>query len=200
MASIRKSRLAVLDAAIFFIIFTIGLMGILTIYSATQGGEPDKGMTLYQKQALWWGLGLVGMIIVVLIDQRHIEHYAYAIYAFSLALLAYVLVFGRTIAGSKRWLELGPLQFQPSELIKITMILALAKYFQRYGKDENYSLDQLIIPFFIFFVPFMLVLMEPDLGTSIILLLIFFSVILFLGLTQQSILALILIGLASLRL
>ncbi len=198
MANIRTGRMAFFDAAIFFIIFSIGVMGILTIYSATQGTPHREGISIYQKQMIWWGLGFIGMLVVVLIDSRHIEHYAYAIYGFSVMLLAYVLFFGRTIAGAKRWVELGPLQFQPSELMKVTMVLALAKYFQRHGRDDNYSLYQLTVPFLIFFVPFLLVLLEPDLGTSLVLLLIFFSIIFFLGLTGRSILTLFLVGMASL--
>lgn len=197
MVGIKTSRFTTFDVSLILVLFAVGLLGTLTLYSSTQGAPPAGGMPTHQKQVVWWGLGLVGMLGIVLIDYRHFEHYAYLIYACSLCLLVYVLGMGRSISGAKRWIELGPVQFQPSELIKITMTLALAKYFHHHGKETRYNLFELTIPFLIFAVPFVLILLEPDLGTAIILLLIFFSIVLFLGLTRGSIIVLFVAGLAS---
>ena len=200
MERFKTSRFTSFDIALVSTLLAISLLGILTLYSAMQGSAPEGGMPPHQKQLIWWGLGLMGMLIVILIDYRHMEHYAYAIYAFSLLLLVYVLVMGRSISGAKRWIELGTLSFQPSELIKITMILALAKYFHHRAKQGRYNLFELVVPFLIFVVPFVLVLLEPDLGTAIVLLLLFFSIVLFFGLSQGSIIVLAIGGLASLPL
>jgi rod shape determining protein RodA len=200
MEKLKTSRFTSFDISVVAALLAIALLGILTLYSAMQGSAPQGGMPPHQKQLIWWGLGLMGILIVILIDYRHMEHYAYAIYAFSLLLLVYVLVVGRSISGAKRWIELGPLSFQPSELIKITMILALAKYFHHRAKQGRYNLFELVVPFLIFLVPFVLVLLEPDLGTSIVLMLLFFSIVLFFGLSQGSIIVLAIGGLASLPL
>ena len=80
------------------------------------------------------------------------------------------------------------------------MILALAKYFHHRAKQGRYNLFELVVPFLIFLVPFVLVLLEPDLGTAIVLLLLFFSIVLFFGLSQGSIIVLAIGGLASLPL
>lgn len=200
MEKLKTSRFTSFDISLVAALLAIGLLGLLTLYSAMQGSAPQGGMPPHQKQLIWWGLGLMGILIVILIDYRHMEHYAYAIYAFSLLLLVYVLVMGRSISGAKRWIELGPLSFQPSELIKITMILALAKYFHHRAKQGRYNLFELVVPFLIFLVPFVLVLLEPDLGTSIVLMLLFFSIVLFFGLSQGSIIVLAIGGLASLPL
>ena len=200
MEKLKTSRFTSFDISLVAALFAIGLLGILTLYSAMQGSAPESGMPPHQKQLIWWGLGLMGVLIVILIDYRHMEHYAYAIYAFSLLLLVYVLVMGRSISGAKRWIELGPLSFQPSELIKITMMLALAKYFHHRVKQGRYNLFELVVPFLLFLVPFVLVLLEPDLGTAIVLLLLFFSIVLFFGLSQGSIIVLAIGGLASLPL
>jgi rod shape determining protein RodA len=200
MEKLKTSRFTSFDISLVAALFAIGLLGILTLYSAMQGSAPEGGMPPHQKQLIWWGLGLMGILIVILIDYRHMEHYAYAIYACSLLLLVYVLVMGRSISGAKRWIELGPLSFQPSELIKITMTLALAKYFHHRAKQGRYNLFELVVPFLIFLVPFVLVLLEPDLGTAIVLLLVFFSIVLFFGLSQGSIIVLAIGGLASLPL
>jgi rod shape determining protein RodA len=200
MATLKTNRFTSFDLAVILALLGIGLLGTLTLYSTTQGNTSEGGFLPHQKQLIWWGLGLVGMLIIVLIDYRHMEHYAYAIYACSLALLVYVLVLGRTISGAKRWIELGPVQFQPSELIKITMTLALAKYFHHRSKRSSYNLLELTVPFLIFLLPFVLVLLEPDLGTAISLLLLFLSIVTFFGLSQGSILVLLTAGLASLPL
>jgi rod shape determining protein RodA len=200
MEKLKTSRFTSFDISLVAVLFVIGLLGILTLYSAMQGSTPEGGMPPHQKQMIWWGLGLTGILIIILIDYRHMEHYAYAIYACSLLLLVYVLVMGRSISGAKRWIELGPLSFQPSELIKITMTLALAKYFHHRAKQGPYSLFELVVPFLIFLVPFVLVLLEPDLGTAIVLMLLFFSIVLFFGLSQGSIIVLAIGGLASLPL
>jgi rod shape determining protein RodA len=198
MEKLRTSRFTSFDAALAAALLAIALLGTLTLYSAMQGSAQEGGgMPPHQKQMIWWGLGLLGMLVVVLIDYRHIEHYAYAIYACSLFLLVYVLVMGRPISGARRWIELGSIQFQPSEIIKITMTLALAKYFQHHAKQGPYNLLELSVPFLILLAPFVLVLLEPDLGTAILLLLIFFSIVLFLGLSKGSLLTLVAGGLAS---
>jgi rod shape determining protein RodA len=200
MEKLKTSRFTSFDISLVATLFAIGLLGILTLYSAMQGSAPEGGMPPHQKQLIWWGLGLLGILIVILIDYRHVEHYAYAIYVCSLLLLVYVLVMGRSISGAKRWIELGPLSFQPSELIKITLTLALAKYFHHRAKQGRYNLFELIVPFLILLAPFFLVLLQPDLGTAIILLLLFFSIVLFLGLSRGSMIVLAIGGLASLPL
>jgi rod shape determining protein RodA len=198
VANLKTTRFTLFDTTLLLVVFAIGLIGILTLYSTTQGGSEDRGVPVYQKQAIWLALGILAMLTVILVDHRHMDHYAYAIYLVSILFLLYVLLFGRSIAGAKRWIELGPIRFQPSEFIKITMTLALAKYFQNNPREGKYSLSQLRIPFLLFVIPFCLVLLEPDLGTAIILLLIFLSICLFLGLTTPSIYVLLFVGIASL--
>jgi rod shape determining protein RodA len=200
MAKLKTSRFTYFDVTLVAALLAIGLIGTLTLYSAAPETSHGGAMPPYQKQLIWWGLGLMGILLVVLIDYRHMEHYAYAIYGISLLLLVYVLLMGRSISGAKRWIELGPIQFQPSELIKITMILALAKYFHHRVKQGRYNLFELVVPFLIFLAPFMLVLLEPDLGTAIVLLLLFLSIVLFFGLSRGSIITLVIGGLASLPL
>jgi len=196
MAVLKKKRFRFFSAFFLLILFLLCLLGGATLYSATQGGEGYR-IPLHHKQAAWCGLGLVGMIFLAWISNRQLEHYAYAIYGFSLLLLVFVLLFSRSIAGAQRWIELGPLHFQPSELMKLTMVMALAKYYHHHPRDGGYTLWQLKVPFLIFLVPFFLVLLQPDLGTAIILLLLFSCIILFVGLTRGSFLVLLGLGAAS---
>jgi len=199
MPSLKTSRFRFFGTFFLLILFLLCLMGGATLYSATQGGEGYR-IPLHHKQAAWCGLGLLGMLLLVWISNRQLEHYAYASYVFTLFLLVFVLLFSRSIAGARRWLDLGPLHFQPSELMKLTLIMALAKYFQHNVREGGYSLWQLKGPMALFAVPFLLVLLQPDLGTAIILLLLFGSILLFVGLTRGAFLTLLGLGLASIPL
>jgi rod shape determining protein RodA len=112
-------------------------------------------------------------------------------------MLIYVLVGGRTIAGSKRWIDFGFINFQPSELAKISIIIVLAKYFSENHKPTGYTIKDIIVPFIIIIIPAVLILKEPDLGTSLITLSIFFTVLIFVGLKLKSFINIMLVLLSA---
>ena len=198
MAEIRKSRLTSFNWILFGLILFITAIGLLTLYSATGSGTgPAEGMPLYVKQLLWLALGVAVLAALLFIDYRVIEHYGYLIYGLTLLMLVYVLVFGRSISGARRWIDAGPLQFQPSEFVKLSFILALAKFFHNRDHPEHYTVLRLSMPILFFCVTFVLVLLEPDLGTAMILSLVFFSMVLFVGLKKSNLVALILVGILA---
>jgi len=114
-------------------------------------------------------LGLGILIAVALIDIRIWMNLAYPAYAVALILLIGVAFMGHTGKGAERWLELGPLQLQPSELMKISMILALARYLHGLSVEDVSKPLKLAIPLAMIGLPVMLVLMQPNLGTATIL-------------------------------
>jgi len=175
------------DWTLLVLVLVICAIGIINIYSAVFSiGE--RQMPLYLKQIQWVFLGSFFMLIVFLIDYREINEVAYVIYGISVALLVVVFLYGYTTHGSQRWIYLGGFSFQPSELMKLTIILALSRYFDDHKSNEPYSLKELFIPFLIIIVPFLLILKQPDLGTALIIMIIFASIILFIGLHWKSIL------------
>jgi rod shape determining protein RodA len=105
-----------------------------------------------------------------------------------------VMGYGMITSGAQRWIRIGSLSFQPSEFVKISLIMALAKFFHRPPHREGYTLRNLPLPFFFVFLPIVLILKQPDLGTAIILLLIFVSVLIFVRIRWSSLLT---IGLAG---
>jgi rod shape determining protein RodA len=119
---------------------------------------------------------------------------AYIVYTVALVLLLMVMVYGIITSGAQRWVRVGSLSFQPSEFVKISLILALAKFFQRPPHPKGYSLKQILFPFLLLLLPVALILKQPDLGTAIILLLVFFSVLIFVKIRWSSLLT---IGLAG---
>jgi rod shape determining protein RodA len=115
-------------------------------------------------------------MLVTSIDYRHYERFGYALYAFGIVLLVLVFVLGKDIRGSSRWIYIGSFSLQPSEFMKLFLIIAVAKYLHDDPKTERRTLRDLAIPAVIAAVPMMLILAQPDLGTALILMLIFVTI------------------------
>ena len=173
------------------LIFVIALIGIATVYSATY---TQKGpSSLYFKQLVWVALGLIVMCCAIIVDYHTVARYAYVLYAASLMLLVLVMVIGKTGMGAQRWLAIGPFAFQPSELAKLSVTLALARYFAEDPKRGGYGLKDLAIPGIMVLVPLVLVLKQPDLGTALMLLLTSSLIVMIAGLRVRSVLIVLVI-------
>ena len=181
------------DWTLLGIVMTIASIGILNLYSISASGEA-WGTPFYLKQFSWVLIGLVIMGVVAFVEYRYYSDFAYPIHACALFLLIVVMVFGMITSGAQRWIRIGSLSFQPSEFVKISLIIALAKFFQRPPDREGFNLKDLPIPFLLLIVPMGFILKQPDLGTAIILFLILFSVLLFVKVRWSSLLTLGLIG------
>jgi rod shape determining protein RodA len=162
------------------VILTLALMaiGIVNLFSATVA-MPGEGMPLYLRQLLWFGVGGLLGLLVFAIDYRYYEELAYPFYLLVLVFVLFVLVYGLIVGGGQRWIKIGFFYFQPSELMKIALILALAHYFAQHERKEGYRLRDLIIPAVITLVPTLLIIKQPDLGTAMVMVAIFFSIVLF---------------------
>jgi rod shape determining protein RodA len=181
------------DWTLLGIVLLIVSIGIVNLYSVASGMEV-LGTPLYLKQIFWLLIGLVLMIIVAFIEYRFYSDFAYFIYIIALVLLMTVLGYGIITSGAQRWFKLGVLSLQPSEFVKISFILALAKFFQRPPHQEGYSLKTLLIPFLLLILPMVLILKQPDLGTAIILFFILLSILFFVKVRWSSLLTLVLVG------
>ena len=134
------------DWVLLFLALGICVLGILNIYSAGFSLTDPRLKFLYLKQLAWIGIGLFFMAMAFLIDYRSITRHAYIIYIISLIMLALVFIIGYSTRGSQRWIGLGFFSFQPSELMKLSMILALAKYFDDHKAARGYLLREMILP------------------------------------------------------
>lgn len=184
------------DWGLAILLISIVLIGLLNLYSATYKVDERTLSPLFSSQLLWVFLGMISFSLFLVTDYRFFEKYAWLIYGLTLCMLVYVLVGGRTIAGSKRWIDFGIISFQPSEIAKISVIIVLAKYFSTNHKPTGYTLKDIVIPFIIIIVPAILILKEPDLGTSLIILSIFFTVLIFVGLKFKGFLNIMIAGLS----
>ena len=139
-------------------------IGLLIVYSATS--IPGAHQGLWVKQLMWALVAIGAASLVAAIDHRVYDSIAWPLYGISLLLLVAVLIFGTSTLGAKRWLDLGPLRFQPSELAKIATVLVLARRFDnpkiRLSRWTHWLPAALVV-----LLPFALVLEEPDLGTAL---------------------------------
>ena len=152
----------------FWIIGLIALLsfaGFVLLYSA--GGASFSPWA--QPQILKFILGFTLMLFVACIDINHLIKYAYVAYGISLLLLIAVHVFGMIGMGAQRWISLGVIRLQPSELMKISLVLTLACYYHRLSLEDIESPRFLLIPLALIFIPSLLVLKQPDLGTTLLL-------------------------------
>src|SRR5512143_2477346 len=165
----NKERFTKLPWGMIGLVFGIALIGLTAVYSATYTSPGPS--PLFYKQLIWISIGVVIMFLALIPDYHTIGRYAYVLYACSVLLLVLVMAFGRTGMGAQRWLAIGPFVFQPSELAKLSVTLALARYFAEDPKRGGYELKDLAVPGAMVLVPLLLVLKQPDLGTAIMLLL-----------------------------
>ncbi len=174
------------------LICAVALIGLVTVFSATYTAKGPS--PLYYKQLVWVFLGLAVMCAAVIVDYHTVGRYAYILYVLSLIMLVLVMVIGKTGMGAQRWLAIGPFAFQPSEFAKISLTLALARYFAEDPKRGGYNLRDLAIPGLMVALPLLLVLKQPDLGTAIMLLLTSALIAIIAGLRIRSVLIVLVIG------
>ncbi|MBX6743406.1 MAG: rod shape-determining protein RodA, partial [Acetobacteraceae bacterium] len=142
----------------------LAAVGYVALYSAG-GGAPEPYAA---KHALRFAFGLVLMLSVALVDIRLIARFAWLAYAAGVVLLVLVLLHGNVGKGAQRWIDIGPLQLQPSELMKILLVLALAAWFQRASWERVGNPLFLVLPTLLVLVPMGLILKQPNLGTALI--------------------------------
>ncbi len=170
------------------LVFAITAVGIVNLYSA--GYNRGEGTPLYIKQLYWLAVGLALMLLTLFYDYRHLEKLGYPLYLLSVVLLVGVMVAGKMVSGSRRWLPLGPFAFQPAELAKIAIILVLATYFNRRSRLEKMRLKELLVPGLLVLVPVGLIIKQPDLGSGILVTLVAATMTLFVGVYWRTLAAL----------
>jgi rod shape determining protein RodA len=147
--------------------FFILIIGLISVYSASISYQFENNF--FGKQLLLVGLGIVLMLLFSILDFKFFLKYSYIFYIITIFLLVYAYYngFGSKSSNVSRWINLFGITIQPSELAKIVVILSLAQYFRSEKKIGNSAL--LVVPILILIVPFVLIFLQPDLGTSIIL-------------------------------
>jgi len=176
----RFSRAVWVASAGLLAVILLGLVNLSNAASYT-------GETFHQTQVLWVVVGSILAVAVAFIDLRFFEQLAPVFFWLAVGLLVGVLIFGREINHSRRWL----FGVQPSEFVKVAMVLMLARFFHGERNPERYTLRMLLRPMVYILVPMILILMQPDLGTALVVMAVGFSVMFFEGIRFRSFIALL---------
>ncbi len=164
----------------------IGCLGLLVLYSAVTAETPEPQKVIFFKQLVWFASALVALVISFTFNYKMLDRYGHLIYLGCILLLIWVLLFGKYVGGSRRWVFLGPVSIQPSELVKIAVIIMLARYFSKDANTRGFTLRELIRPFILSLIPFLLIVKQPDLGTAGLIFLIAGSITIFVKIERRS--------------
>lgn len=171
-----RRLIANFDWTLFFAALALSVLGILNLYSAGSFSSAHSSATpFFIKQSYWLLVGLIVMFVVISIDYQFISRQGYLLHLASLFLLLVVLLWGSSSTGAHRWLQVGPFSFQPSEFAKISLIIVLSYTLSGSTPATSSQFQGLAAPVLLTALTFLLIFLEPDLGTSGLFLLIFIS-------------------------
>jgi len=190
-----------IDMPLLLAIVAIITLGLVNLYSATSVYADDSQRAqladIYVSQIYWIVVGTLIAILVASIDYRSFERLAMIAYFGGLVALGLVFVLARSIRGASRWIAIGSFNFQPSEFMKIVLILVLASHLQNDPKVEPRTLIDLVRPGLLVGVPAAFVMAQPDLGTALIYLLIAGSMLSLTRIRTRSVFTLLILSVAS---
>jgi rod shape determining protein RodA len=167
---------------------------LVFIRSASYDADSGTYEPYANRQAVWILIGLAAFFAVMPVKPSTLRDFAPVLFALAIALLVAVFAVGEVVKGARRWISLGPMKLQPSELAKIAAILLLARYLAARDMSENWR--RLVIPLLIIFLPMALILKQPDLGTALVFVPVLLAMLWVSGVKAKHMLALVVIGLA----
>lgn len=171
----------------------IVVISVLTIYSATI----HKTTLFYKREAFWGIIGVFVYLFFSFVDYRKYAKYYKLIYIFNILVLLSVYVLGVKRLGAQRWIDLGPISIQPSEIGKILVILTFSEFLASKYRDRFIGLKSVMISFLHILPVFILILRQPDLGTALILMMTYFVLIFIHGIDWKSIIIMVITGIIS---
>ena len=158
-------KILAFDFTLLFLVFLLGVISLFAMYSS------ERGTFSYHTQSHLYRFTTFFLLCIVIsfFNIKHIYKSAYVFYIIVLILLIAVDFFGVTASGSKRWINLFFINLQPSELMKISLIIFLARYYYKIPSEHVTHLKHILAPLFALIVPVLLVMSQPDLGTSVLI-------------------------------
>lgn len=177
------------DWVLLGLVALVAAMCLANLYSAT----PDdyRGTPVYLKQFYYFIMGFALIFLIISFDYRVLVELNYTVYVAIICLLLFSLIFGKELAGTRRWINLGFFRLQPSEPAKLMLVITLASYYFRKDTGKGFTLKELFVPMILTGLPFSLIVMQPDLGTALMLGFIFVSMTLFVKLCWTTLVTLV---------
>lgn len=198
MPSFLRRIISSIDWLLFGALFFISVAGILTMNSflPEESGSPEKA--LFWRQIIWLAVSALVLIVASLVDWRFLRRSGTTIilFASSCLLLLALFILGSVFKGAQSWFDLGAFAFQPVDLAKLVLVVLLAKYFSR-RHIEIANVRHILVSGFYAFVLFMLVFLQPDFGSAIIIFLVWFFMVLISGISKKHLLVVFLTGILS---
>ena len=185
------------DFTFFGIAIVIFIIGIVNLYSATHASASPRMVNIYKVQIVYFFISMFVGMVVSFVRSKNFTQYSWTVYVINVLLLVLVLILGDKGMGAQRWIIIGSIRFQPSEIMKISLILVLARWFSKNNADRSLNFLNLIMPFVLTMIPALLIMKEPDLGTGVLILLIFFTISFYRKMTWKSLGILMLVGTLS---
>ena len=175
----RNSNIVILILAII-----IACIGILSIYSSTYQKEGNLWQAIHKRQILWVVLGLAIFLLISNLNYRWLWDWTYVLYSLALIFLFLVFILGVVRLGAQRWLRIAWFNFQPSEFAKLIMVIFLSRYFSRKEAFDVALLSRkfgllrgLVLPFLFVAIPMGLIVEQPDLGSGVMLFILFIALL-----------------------
>lgn len=175
----------------------LGAIGLVNLYSAVYYWGEGGSLALFWSQFAWTIVGFCLMVIVTILDYRIFHRFAVPLYIMICILLLLALIIGKTVRGTQGWLQIGPFSLQPTEFAKLGYILIAARFFADNPNPDGYSLTDLWKPGLFMLIPFGMILLQGDMGSSLFLILIFISMSMFAQVKRKTLISCAVIGLVA---
>jgi rod shape determining protein RodA len=190
----ERNRFSRLDVNFAFVILSLNLIGLINLYSATHSAFSHDKVNLFWMELAWLAVGWALYLGITLIDYTIFIRYAYVLYGLNLGALVAVQIIGKSSLGATRWLDLGFFRYQPSETMKLVLVLVLAKIFAGRDNSKGMGILQLAWPAVLALIPFALVVKQPDLGTALLIAAISGSMFVFVGVRRGILIFSVILG------
>ncbi len=166
------------DMILMLFICMVCILALFNLYSASFPHN-NYGVAPYVRQGYFFLMGFCLFVFVISFDYQELLSLNYPFYVLIVTLLLIAFFVGDKAGGAQRWINLGFFKLQPSEPAKLMLVIALASFYSRKEVVEGYSIKQLVVPVILTAIPFILILLQPDLGTALMLGIIFVSMTVF---------------------
>jgi rod shape determining protein RodA len=165
----ERTTIRKVDYNLALVVLALNVIGLINLYSATHGPSAKGTGGLFWVQVFYLIAGWLVYAGVTFIDYRFFLQIAYPAYVINVAFLFLVLIIGHASLGAQRWFNLGFFHYQPSETMKLVMVLVIARYFQAHVRPHGHALKEMVIPTLLLMIPTLAVVKQPDLGTGMLL-------------------------------
>lgn len=195
---VERNILSRINGWLVFFIVLLNIIGLVNLYSATHGPYSKDVERLFIQQIVWLVSGWTIFFTITLIDYIWINRFVWFFYIVNVLALVYTDVAGKVVLGGQRWIDLGFFRYQPSETMKLCIILILAKLLvHKNPEGKGMGLRELFFPLVIVLIPFILTVKQPDLGTAMTLFLIGGTMLFFAKIKKSILLFIAIVGIVA---